>query len=178
MKTLALVLAVTLISWFISLQANADAVATLTGIVKDAKGQPVRGAEVRIVGRDANKIGKVHTDASGRYSYPGLETGTYSVTLLVDGATKASISNVRTKLGEIETLNFDFQSSAAARPFTKGKHYVWIPAVTGSHLGTWVEVTDGANPMSSGMQDRMANQGNATVKEMSDEHPPSGSIRP
>jgi hypothetical protein len=171
MNTLFRVLAVISVSWLISPPASAEGVATLSGIVKDAKGQPVRGAEIRIVGSDASKIGKVHTDANGHYSYPQLETGTYSITLVVDGATKASISNVKTNLDEIQTLNFDFQSNAAARPFTPGKHYVWIPSVTGSHLGSWVEVSD-AKPISSGMQERMANQGNAMIREMTDQHPP------
>jgi hypothetical protein len=64
--------------------------------------------------------------------------------------TKASISNVKTNLGEIQTLNFDLQKSAAAKPFAKGKHYVWIPNITGSHLGMWVEVSDDGKTMSTG----------------------------
>ena len=83
MKTLLNILAVISVSWFTSPAANADAVATLSGVVKNAKGQPVHGAEIRIMGKDASKVGKVHTDANGRYSYPGLETGTYSVMLVV-----------------------------------------------------------------------------------------------
>jgi hypothetical protein len=171
MKTLFRVLAVISVSWLISPPASAEGVATLSGIVKDAKGQPVRGAEIRIVGSDAGKIGKVHTDANGHYSYPGLETGTYSITLVVDGATKASISNVKTNLGEIQTLNFDLQKSAAAKPFAKGKHYVWIPNITGSHLGMWVEVSDDGKTMSTGMQERIRNQGNDSLKQFFDEHP-------
>jgi len=166
MKTLLGILAVISVSWFTSPAANADAVATLSGVVKNAKGQPVHGAEIRIVGKDASKVGKVHTDANGRYSYPGLETGTYSVTLVVDGATKASIGNVKTKSGEVQTLNFDFQSSASARPFTKGKHYVWIPSQTGSHLGMWIEVDDDAKAMPSGMQERMRWQGSALARQI------------
>jgi len=166
MKTLLNILAVISVSWFTSSAANADAVATLSGVVKNAKGQPVHGAEIRIVGKDASKVGKVHTDANGRYSYPGLETGTYSVMLVVDGATKASIGNVKTKSGEVQTLNFDFQSSASARPFTKGKHYVWVPSQTGTHLGQWMEVEDDGKVMPSGMAERLNNQGNALARQI------------
>jgi Carboxypeptidase regulatory-like domain len=173
MKTLASILAVLSVCWFISPSANADAVATLRGIVQDANGQPLPGAEVRIIGKDTNSVGKVHTDASGHYSYPGLETGTYNVTLVVDGTTRASINNVRTQLGEVQTLNFALQKGAAARPFAKGRHYVWIPSTTGTHLGRWVETTDDAASISTGMQERLANQGNNTVKEMIDQHPPT-----
>ncbi len=166
MTILARIFIIVLVSCFVSPHLHADAVATLTGIVKNSKGQPIGGAEIRIVGRDADKLGKTHTDSNGRYSYPGLETGTYSVTLLVDGTVKAAIGNVRTKSGEVQTLNFDFQGGASARPFTKGKHYVWVPSQTGSHLGIWVEVDEDAKAASSGMSERLNNQGNALVRQM------------
>ena len=166
MKMLIRVLAVVSISGLLSLAARADSVATLSGVVRDAKGQPVRGAEIRIVGSDASKMGKVHTDAAGRYSYPGLETGTYSVTLLVNGAPKASINNVSTKSGEVQTLNFDFQANSGARPFAAGKHYVWVSKQTGSHLGEWMEVEGDGKKMSSGMAERLNNAGNNTVRHI------------
>ena len=173
MKTLANILAVLSVCWFISPSANAGAVATLRGIVKDSHGQPLPGAEIRIMGKDPNKVGKIRTDGSGHYSYPGLETGTYNVMLVVDGTTRASINNVRTQLGEVQTLNFELQGVAAAKPFAKGRHYVWIPSTTGTHLGRWVEVSDEGESISTGMQERLANQGNTTIREMTDQHPPT-----
>jgi len=166
MKTLARIVVVIALSLFIAPRLHADAVATLSGIVKDAKGQPLQGAEVRIVGSDPSKVGKIHTDAHGRYSYPGLETGTYSVTLLVNGAVKASIANVKAQSGEVQNLNFELQSGAMAKPFTKGKHYVWVPLQTGTHLGQWMEVEDDGKVMPSGMADRLNNQGNALVRQL------------
>jgi hypothetical protein len=166
MKTLARIVVVIALSLFIAPRLHADAVATLSGIVKDAKGQPLQGAEIRIVGSDPSKVGKIHTDAHGRYSYPGLETGVYNVILIVDDATKASISNVRARTGEVQTLNFELRSGAAARPFTKGKHYVWVPLQTGSHLGQWMEVEDDGKTMPSGMSERLNNQGNALVRQL------------
>ncbi|HEV2047217.1 MAG TPA: carboxypeptidase-like regulatory domain-containing protein [Chthoniobacterales bacterium] len=149
---------------FLAPKVSADAVATLEGIVKDANSQPLKGAEIRIQGSDQSKIGKVHTDARGHYAYPGLETGAYSVTLLVDGVVKASIRNVKTKLGETEKLNFELQKGTAAKPVTKGKHYVWVPSITGSHIGAWIEVDDNQKQMPSGMQERIRNQGNQQAK--------------
>jgi hypothetical protein len=167
MITVARIFLIVAVSWFVSPHLYAaDAVATLRGVVRDPKGQPLQNAELRIQGSDANKIGKVHTDAQGRYSYPGLETGTYCVTLIVAGVTKASISNVQTQTGEIQTLNFDLQKSAAAKPFTKGKHYVWIPSQTGTHLGVWMEVSDDGKEMSSGMAERLRWQGNALARHI------------
>jgi hypothetical protein len=167
MKMLIRVLAVVSISGLLSITGRAEAIATLSGVVRDAKGAPLRGAEIRIVGSDASKVGRVHTDAAGRYSYPALETGTYSVTLVVGGVRKASINNVRTKSGEVQTLNFDLQGNAAARPFAKGKHYVWVPRETGSHLGDWVEVEadDDGNPLPIGMSARIHNAPSAFLHE-------------
>jgi hypothetical protein len=167
MKMLIRVLAVVSISGLLSVTTRADAVATLSGVVRDAKGAPLRGAEIRIVGSDASKVGRIHTDAAGRYNYAGLETGEYKVTLVVNGVTKASINNVRTKSGEVQTLNFDLQGNAVASPFAKGKHYVWVPLQIGSHLGDWVEVENDGQAMPSGMSERVSNAGNAFVRQLS-----------
>jgi len=166
MKTVTHLVAVSFVSFCLMLQAHASGEATLSGIVKGASGRAIQGAEIRIQGKDANKIGRIHTDASGHYSYPALETGTYNVTLVVDGAVKASINNVRSKAGEIQTLNFDLQGGFVARPFAKGKHYVWVPQQTGSHLGTWAEVEDNGKVMPSGMSERLNNQGNALARQI------------
>jgi hypothetical protein len=167
MITVARIFLIVAVSWLVSPHLYAgDAVATLRGVVRDPKGQPVQGAELRIQGSDASKVGKAHTDAQGHYSYPGLETGEYSVSLVVAGATKASISNVKTQTGEVQTLNFDLQKGAAAKPFTKGKHYVWVPLQTGSHLGTWMEVENDGKLMSSGMAERLNNQGNVLARQI------------
>src|ERR1700744_6445057 len=105
MKNMIRVVVVMFASLCLMLTAKAGE-AGLSGIVKDSKG-PIQGAEIRIQGSDANKIGKVHTAANGHYSYPELEAGTYAVTLVINGVTKASISNVGTRAGEIQTLNFE-----------------------------------------------------------------------
>jgi len=76
MKTVTRVLVVVFISFCLLLKAHAQGEAGLSGIVTDPKGQPLQGAEIRIQGSDANKIGKVHTTANGHYSYPALEAGT------------------------------------------------------------------------------------------------------
>ena len=166
MKTVIRVVAISFVSFCLMLTAQAAGEATLSGIVKGVSGRSIQGAEIRIQGKDANKIGRIHTDANGHYSYPALETGTYNVTLVVDGAVRASINNVRTKAGEIQTLNFDLQSGATARPFAKGKHYVWVPSQTGSHLGMWVEVDESAKEMPLGMQERMRWSGSALARQI------------
>jgi len=160
------VLVVVFVSFCLLLKAHAQGEAGLSGIVTDTKGQPLQGAEIRIQGSDANKIGKVHTTANGHYSYPALEAGTYSVTLVVDGVRKSSIANVRTRAGENQTLNFELLKNSVARPYGDGKHYVWVPLQTGTHLGDWMEVENDGKPMPSGMAERLNNQGNALAREI------------
>lgn len=123
--------------------------ASIQGIVKDAKGQPIKGANVQVASRDGKQLyNTVKTDAQGRYISQGLPPGVYRVSLVVNGAVKASISNTKTKADQATQLNFDLKPLPAAQVNAaekKGKHMVWIPAETGSHMGgRWVEVSDGA----------------------------------
>jgi hypothetical protein len=121
--------------------------ASIQGIVKDAKGQPIKGADVRIESVDGKQLFKtVKTDARGRYVSQGLQLRVYRVTLLVNGAVKACITNIKTKQDQATELNLDLKRVAAVRATTeqkKGKNIVWVPARTGSHLGgNWVEVDE------------------------------------
>jgi hypothetical protein len=123
--------------------------ASIQGVVKDAKGQPIKGADVRVESRDGKQLfNTVKTDTKGRYISQGLQPGVYRVSLIVKGATKASITNAKTQSDQITQLNFDLKPMAAGQasaPQKKGKHMVWVPASTGSHMGgRWVEVPDGA----------------------------------
>jgi hypothetical protein len=125
--------------------------ASIQGIVKDPKGRPIKNADVRIQSRDGKQVfATVKTDAKGRYISQGLQPGVYRVTLLVNGAVKASITNTKTKPDKATLLNFDLQPVASGQATAgqkKGKHMVWIPAQTGSHLGgRWVEVDEAAKP--------------------------------
>ena len=76
----------------------------------------------------------------------GLQLRVYRATLLVNGAVKACITNIKTKQDQATELNFDLKRLAAAQGTTerkKGNHVVWVPARTGSHLGgNWVEVDE------------------------------------
>ena len=119
----------------------------IQGVVKDAKGQAIKGADVQIQSGDGKKLLQtVKTDGTGRYVSEGLAAGVYRVTLVVNGAVKASITNTETKAGQRTQLNFDLKRATATQasaPAKNGKHMVWIPAQTGSHLGgRWVEVDE------------------------------------
>jgi 5-hydroxyisourate hydrolase-like protein (transthyretin family) len=125
--------------------ASASAASSvLQGIVKDAKGHPIQGADIRIEATNTGRLlTTVKTDVNGRYSLEGLAAGNYRMTLVVNGAVKASINNTTLEPGESTQLNFELKQTRASVTVTKGKHWVWIPAFTGSRLpGRWVEVDD------------------------------------
>jgi len=116
----------------------------LQGIVKDANGHPIEGADVRIQPKNSGRLlTTVKTDAKGHYSLEGLPAGNYRVTLVVNGIVKTSINNTTIEAGESTELNFDLTQGRASATARKGKHWVWIPAFTGSRLpGHWVEIDD------------------------------------
>jgi hypothetical protein len=136
--------------------------AAIQGLVKDAKGQAIKGADVRIESKDGKqRFNTVKTDAKGRYISEGLPVGVYRVTLVVNGAMKASITNTKTKADQTTQLNFDLKpvpATQASAGQKKGKHMVWVPAQTGSHIGgRWVEVDDGAKTEPGALNVQRAN---------------------
>ena len=127
----------------------------LTGTIKDPKGEPIKGADIRVESGDGKHVLSIaKTDSKGRYVSQGLQPGVYRVTLLVNGAAKASIMNTQAKASQPTQLNFDFKPTSQAGNVAKGrKRMVWVPNRTGSHIGgTWVEVDDGAEHSGSNIQ--------------------------
>src|SRR5438105_15887007 len=124
--------------------------ASIQGVVKDAKGQPIKGADVRIESRDGKQVlGTIKNYAKGRYISQGLQPGVYRVSLVVNGAIKTSITNTKTKSDQATQLNFNLKPVAASQASAagkSGKHMVWVPSNTGSHIGgSWVEVDESGN---------------------------------
>jgi len=129
-----------------------DGSASIQGYVKDVKGEPIKGADIRIESRDGKQLFRpVKTDPEGRYISKGLQPGGYRVTLLVNGMVKASIMNTQTKANQPTQLNFDLKPTSQTANIAKGrKRMVWVPSRTGSHIGgTWVEADENANEHSS-----------------------------
>src|SRR6266481_5937251 len=98
----------------------------LEGIVKDAKGHPIEGADIRIETKNGGRVlTTVKTDVNGRYILEGLRAGNYRDTLVVKGAVKTSINNTTLESGEPTQLNFDLAAAPASRASVtvkKGRH--------------------------------------------------------
>lgn len=114
----------------------------LQGTVSDSRGNPIKGAEIRIEGENGNLVKGTKSDARGHYLSDGLAIGTdYRLTLIVDGSLKASLLNVRAGADKPAELSFYL------RPANRflNKHMVWIPdQPAGTHVGAghWAELDE------------------------------------
>jgi len=150
--------------------------ATIEGIVSDQNYKPMSGAQIRVEGREGSGLNTLtRTDDRGHYSVSGLSDGTFRVSLIIGGQVKACIANVLATMGQSQTLNFSLAKAGGAiagphvdaRPLAAGRHYVWVPMPTGSHLaGYWVEVDDHQTAISAGMRERLNNRANNYVKQI------------
>ncbi len=120
---------------------------TIQGQIKGPDGKPARGAEVRIEQADSKTALKsVKTDQQGRYVFQNLANAKYKVTAWVNNV-PTTAKNVTARSNGATRVDFDIKptAAAAAKATTgkNGKHFVWVPASTGSHMGgRWVEVDD------------------------------------
>ena len=159
-----------------TLTASATVLA-LAGTVTDAKGQPISGAQISIEGKEGGAYARiVRTNGKGHYNYSGLGEGTFKVTLSVNGAVKASIANVKVdENNPTERLDFTIRPGKAM-PQAKGKHYVWVPASTGSNLsGSWLEVDDRRQPkVGKAAGERTERSGGGIIQHIQDNASHSG----
>jgi hypothetical protein len=113
---------------------------SIDGVVRGPDGKALKDAEVRVEQKGNKSVVTTKTDARGHYSYARLSPGVYKVSVVLGGAVQSSV-NVKTAPNNSK-IDFDLKPASA----NKVKHYVWVPARTGSHMGSgWVEVDDGGN---------------------------------
>ncbi|HLG95750.1 MAG TPA: carboxypeptidase regulatory-like domain-containing protein [Bryobacteraceae bacterium] len=91
-------------------------IAAIEGDVKGPDGKLVQGAQIVIDREDMKGTYKgAKTDKKGHYIYNGLpSTGTYTVSVLIDGQVKQHIDHVKVHMGDPVPVNFDLKPSADA----------------------------------------------------------------
>ncbi len=112
-------LALSAAAFFLSTFSVFAQVSALEGIVKDDAGQPVKGAKVKMDRKDIKGSYTSPTDKKGHYGHYGLPLGTYKVSVEIDGKVVDSVDNVKTRLGDPQTINFDLQNAKKEQQATQ-----------------------------------------------------------
>ncbi len=84
--------------------ALAQTTGAIEGTVADSNGGPLPGVSVDIKSPALLGTRSVVTDASGRYKFPAIPPGVYTVSAALSGFTKAEKTNVRVALGGTATV--------------------------------------------------------------------------
>src|SRR5436853_6461970 len=85
---------------------------TLEGDVKDANGQPYKGAVIKLDRTDIKGHYQVKSDKKGHWLYTGLPFGTYDVSVEVDGKVMDKVAGVKSKYGDSTVVDFDLAKAA------------------------------------------------------------------
>jgi tetratricopeptide (TPR) repeat protein len=83
---------------------------SIAGEVKGEDGKPLRDALIKINRKDIRGNYKVKTNKKGEFFHAGLPLGNYDVILEVNGKDVDRMNNVRTRLGDPTTVNFDLHA--------------------------------------------------------------------
>ena len=92
---------------------------TIEGDVKDANGQPLKGALIVLDRTDIKGHYQVKSDKKGHWLYTGLPFGTFDISCQVDGQTVDSVKSVKSKYGDSTTIDFDLRKVQASKAATQ-----------------------------------------------------------
>ncbi len=90
-----------------------ETTSAITGRVSDATGAAVAGASVTILSRDTGSKRTSQTDDTGRFDFPQLKPGAYSVKVAAPGFDAQENANVEAGLGLKQEADFVLKVSAA-----------------------------------------------------------------
>lgn len=118
-KSPALALLVFLILWVPRpARSQGETTSAITGEVKDPTGAAVPGADVSVVNAADGLRRSARTDASGRFLFPQLSPGTYSVQVAAAGFASQQIDSVAASLGRTQTVEFVLKLNAERQSIT------------------------------------------------------------
>ena len=78
----------------VMLQAQGETTSAIAGSVRDATGAAMAGARVTITNVETGLTRSIATDDAGRFSFPQLRPGAYSVKAAADGFETRQIGSV------------------------------------------------------------------------------------
>ena len=102
----------------ISVHAQGETTAGITGQVTDPAGAAVEGASVTVKSEQTGLKRQVRTDAAGRYAFPQIKPGQYRLTVNAPGFEQQVSRPVTAALGEIATLDLMLKLTAVKEDVT------------------------------------------------------------
>src|SRR5208282_3964986 len=87
-------------------QAQGETTSAIVGEVRDAASAVVPGATVTITNHETGLKRSAKTDGAGRFNFPQLKPGTYSVRAEAQGFESQQNNNVVSGLGQKQTVDF------------------------------------------------------------------------
>ena len=105
-NTLLLILAATIFISPLRTLAQGETTSEITGEVTDASGAEIPGATVTITSRETGLERSLKTGGDGRFSFPQLQPGAYTVKVEAEGFEPQRNDNVISGLGQKQTVNF------------------------------------------------------------------------
>ncbi len=100
-------------SSFQRLLAQGETTSAIVGAVADPSGAAVAGAAVTIISTETGAKRNAMTDDAGRFSFPQLKPGAYTVRVEAAGFEPQTVSSVSSGLGQKQTVNFTLKLLAA-----------------------------------------------------------------
>src|SRR5208337_3942792 len=86
--------------------SQGETTSAIVGQVNDASGAGVPGAAVTVTNKETGLKRSARTDESGRFNFPQLKPGTYSVKVEAPGFEPWQIDSVSSGLGQKQTVDF------------------------------------------------------------------------
>jgi Carboxypeptidase regulatory-like domain len=90
-----------------------ETTSAILGQVTDQSGAPIAGSAVSITNRDTGLRRSLKTDEQGRFDFPQLAPGTYSVNVEADGFNPQHRDDVFSGLGQKQTVNFTLKVASS-----------------------------------------------------------------
>ena len=92
--------------------SQGETTSAIVGQVSDASGAAVPRATVTVTNKETGLRRSASTDDSGRFNFPQLKPGTYSVKVEAEGFEPQQNDNVFAGLGQKQTVDFTTQDGA------------------------------------------------------------------
>jgi hypothetical protein len=104
---------VSTLAWRIPVMAQGETTSAIVGSVTDPAGAAIAGASVTIANRENGLTRSAKTDDAGRFSFPQLKPGLYSVKVEVGRFQTQRRNSVTAGLGQKQTVDFTLNIASA-----------------------------------------------------------------